>query len=188
MAKRKVRKANFIGVVLFAVMCVLAVLNFALPLLSWQGSASILGITASNDKTTDFGLFGMLEGMSDKAVGDLSDAGRSAKAMFFTNDEKTQAKWFTVLSLVTAIVGCIGIVLAVVSLVVPKLYGYIKYVGALLALIAIVTFVFAIVCTNVYSSSSSIANVKSTVSLGVGAILSLVGGLGAVAVPFVCKK
>lgn len=187
MAKRKVRKANFIGVVLFAVMCVLAVLNFALPLLSWQGSASILGTTISNDKA-DFGLFGLLEGMSDKAVGDMSDAGRSAKALFFGNDEKTQAKWFTVLSLVTAIVGCIGIVLAVVSLVVPKLYGYIKYVGALLALIAIVTFVFAIVCTNVYSSSSSIANAKSTVSLGVGAILSLVGGLGAVAVPFVCKK
>ena len=186
MAKRKVRKANFIGVVLFAVMCVLAVLNFALPLLTSQGGASGIGST----EKTSYGLFGMLDGMSDKAVGDLSDAGRVARTRFFLDDEKTQAKWFTVLSLVTAIVGCIGIVLAVVSLVVPKLYGYIKYVGALLALIAIVTFVFAIVCTNVYSSSASlgITTIKSTVELAIGSILSLVGGLGAVAVPFVCKK
>ena len=89
MAKRKVRKANFIGVVLFAVMCVLAVLNFALPLLSWQGSASILGTTISNDKA-DFGLFGLLEGMSAKSTSDMSDAGRSAKALFFGNDVYTK--------------------------------------------------------------------------------------------------
>ena len=59
----------------------------------------------------------------------------------------------------------------------------------MLALIAIVTFVFAIVCTNVYSSSASLGvTIKSTVELAIGSILSLVGGLGAVAVPFVCKK
>lgn len=182
MAKRKVRKANFIGVVLFAVMCVLAVLNFALPLLESQ--------TKLTDIHTEYGLFGLLEGMSDKATGDLSDGGRSARALFFLDDEKTQANWFTVLSLVTAIVACIGIVAAIVSLLVPQIYGYLKYVGALLAVVAITTFIFAIVCTNTYSSSTDliVTTAKVTVSLGVGAILSLVGGLGAVVVPFVCKK
>ena len=185
--RKKVKGVGFICLLAFAVMCVLTVLNFALPLLSSTSKGEVVGIGGSSSQ--DYGLFDLLDGMSDKSLSDKTDGGKAA-SVFFTDDEKTQANWFTILSLITAIVGCIGIVVAVVGIVMPKFGGYVKYVGALLALLAIVTFIFAIVCTNVYSSSTDVivASGSFTVKLAVGSILSLIGGLGAAVVPFVLKK
>lgn len=186
MAKRKIKKQGFICIVLFAVMCVLAVLNFALP----QFKRTIEGSVGSSS-SREYNMFDLLDGMSDKDISDKTDGGKAASAAFFSDDDKTQAKWFAVLTLITTIVACLGIVMAVLALVVPKIGGYIKYLGALLALLAIVTFIFGIVVTKEFSSSSNIGGLASgsiTVQLAVGAILSFIGGLGAVVVPFVFKK
>lgn len=189
MAKRKIKKQSFICIVLFAVMCVLAVLNFALPQFkrTIEGSVGSIGSSSSRE----YNMFDLLDGMSGKDISDKTDGGKAASAAFFSDDDKTQAKWFAVLTLITTIVACLGIVMAVLALVVPKVGGYIKYLGALLALLAIVTFIFGIVVTKEFSSSSNIGGLASgsiTVQLAVGAILSFIGGLGAVVVPFVFKK
>ena len=189
MAKRKIKKQSFICIVLFAVMCVLAVLNFALPQFkrTIEGNVGSIGSSSSRE----YNMFDLLDGMSDKDISDKTDGGKAASAAFFSDDDKTQAKWFAVLTLITTIVACLGIVMAVLALVVPKIGGYIKYLGALLALLAIVTFIFGIVVTKEFSSSSNIGGIASgsiTVQLAVGAILSFIGGLGAVVVPLVFKK
>lgn len=188
MAKRKVKKASFICLLAFAVMCVLTVLNFALPLLHTKTSASVVGIGTSTEN--DYGLFDLLDGMSDKDAADKSDKGLSASVAFFADEEKTQAKWFTILTLITAIVAALGIVVAVIGLVMPKIGGYVKYIGVIIALLAITTFIFAIVTTSAFTSSvgSSSTGASFTVSLAVGSILSLVGGIGAAVVPFVLKR
>lgn len=191
MAKRKkIKKAGFICLVLFAVMCVMPVLNFVLPQFSVTFSLDTL-VGGGTTDATQFGMLDLLDGMSDKSASDRTDGGNKAYAAFFADGDKTQAAWFTVFALVTTIVACIGIVLAVVSIIMPKLGGYIKYVGFVLALLAIVTFILGIVVTQTFSSSSNIGGLASgsyTVKLAVGAILSLVGGILSAAVPVVLKK
>lgn len=185
--KRKGKKTSLVVLVAFAVMCVLAALNCVLPLVTSEGGASVGSFSGSSGKV-EYGLFDLLEGMSDKNISDMSDLGTAAKANFFSNEDKTQARWFAVLSLVTAIVAVVGVALAVVALFVPKAGKCIKAVGGLLAVLAIVSFVFAIVVTSVFTSSASfIVTVSITVQLAIGSILSLVGGIGAAVVPFVLK-
>lgn len=177
MAKRKTKKVSSLAALLFGVMCVLLILNFALPLLT--SKAGVSGIGSTDEK--NYGLFTLLEGMSDSD--DMSSDAAYAKFKFFSGDESS-IKVFTVLSLVCAIVGCFGAAYAVVCVLKPKQGKYMKVVGALVALIAIVTFVFAIVTTSAFSSDGTL---KITVAMGIAPILTLVGGLGAVAVPFVVK-
>lgn len=50
MAKRKIKKQSFICIVLFAVMCVLAVLNFALPQFKRTIEGSVLGAGSSTSR------------------------------------------------------------------------------------------------------------------------------------------
>lgn len=170
-------------------MCVLAVLNFALPQFKRTIEGNVVGIGSSTSR--EYNMFDLLDGMSDKDFSDKTEGGQAASTAFFADDDKTQAKWFTVLTLITTIVACLGIVMAVLALVVPKVGGYLKYLGALLAVLAIATFIFGIVVTKEFSSSSNIGGLASgsiTVQLAVGAILSFIGGLGAVVVPFAFRR
>ena len=70
MAKRKIKKQGFICIVLFAVMCVLAVLNFALPQFKRTLEGSFLG--AGSASSREYNMFDLLDGMSGKYLSDNS--------------------------------------------------------------------------------------------------------------------
>ncbi len=161
MAKKKAKKISSLAALVFVAMCVLLILNFCLPLLTTQGSLSGIGST----EKTSHDLFELLDSTSDS--------------------EDSSVKTFTVFSLIAAIVGVVGAAYGVLCVLQPKQGKYMKFVGLLVAAVAIVTFIFALVAADDGSGSLWIASV--TTSIGIAPILTLVGGLGAAATPWVIK-
>lgn len=161
MAKKKVKKVSSLAALIFIATCVLLILNFVLPQLATQGSLSGIGST----EKTNHDLFELLDSTSDS--------------------EDSTVKTFAVFALVSAIIGVLGAAYGVLCVLQPKQGKYMKFVGLLVAVVAIVTFIFALVAADDNSGSLWIANV--TTSIGIAPILTLVGGLGVAATPWVIK-
>ncbi len=161
MAKKKAKKASPLAALIFIVMCVLLILNFCLPLLTMQSSVSGLG---SSEKTSH-NLFDLLDTYSDS--------------------DNANMKAFLAFSLISAIVGCLGVLFSAVCIVKPNLGKWLKAVGLLVAVVAIVTFILAIVVAN--DNSGSLWALKVTTAMGIAPILTLVGGLGALVTPWIIK-
>lgn len=160
MAKKKAKKVSPLASLIFIATCVLLILNFCLPLLTTHGSISGLGST----EKTNHGLFELLD--------DMENADESIKT-------------FVVFSLIAAIVGVLGAAFAAFCIVKPKFGKWLKFVGVIVAVIAIVTFVLAIVAAN--DNSGSVWGLSVTTAIGIAPILTLVGGIGALATPWIIK-
>lgn len=166
MAKKKAKKASPLAALIFIVMCVLLILNFCLPLLTTQGSNILTG----KGNKVGHDLFELLDNNSDS--------------------DNSTVKAFLAFSLISAIVGCLGALFSAFCIVKPKFSKWLKLAGVAVAVVAIVTFVLAIVVANDHSLSGSVfgyelASITTTISIA--PILTLVGGLGALVTPWIIK-
>lgn len=161
MAKKKAKKVSPLASLIFIVACALLILNFCLPLITTQGSISGIG---SSEKQSH-NLFELLDSYSDS--------------------DNANMKAFLAFSLISAIVGCIGVLFSAFCIVKPKFGKWLKLAGVAVAVIAIVTFILAIVIAN--DNSGSVWIVSAKTSIGIAPILTLVGGLVAFVTPWIIK-
>lgn len=100
---------------------------------------------------------------------------------------------YSVVALIVAIIGGLGILFGVASLVENTAAKYIGFYAFLMAVAGIAVFVVGLIAAGACSSVSSVTilvtiSTVTKASIGVGAILALVGGILAAVVPFGVKK
>jgi hypothetical protein len=182
MAKKSKMKAMPIQSLAVIVLSALVLTLLFLPVISMTAGA--LGLSGDAEPYTAGKLLAGL-GVNDENIGDKSAEEIATRVLFFSENGENSglAKFFTIMCLVSFVLGVLTILAAVASIFMKNDGKILKGSVVLQLLAVIVTFILAIVMTSKFSGQ--ILLVTYTAALGIGAILPLVGAVLAAVVPFV---